>query len=237
MTFRQTRTGVHTRTWGDGPRQALLVHGIMSSADTWHSVAPRLAAHGYRVTALDLGGHGLSHRGPYSLQAWEQDVLSVAPARLGLAIGHSLGAVVLSGIIDRLQPARAVYSDPAWRGDPAGPGAREFFAGFKNSTEADIRARSPRWSDLDVHTDIESLVQWDLDTLDAIEDLHSVDRMPDSASVPSLVQLGGDSFIRTPTLESDARERGFEVRVLDGAGHNIHRDDLDAFMGSLEGWL
>lgn len=237
MTGTSQTQRVHTREWGDGPRTALLLHGIMSSADTWHAVAPRLVAHGYRVVALDLGGHGGSHRGPYSLEGWQQDVVGAAPGHIDLALGHSLGAVILGEVVDRLRPSRAVYSDPAWRGEPSGPDAREFFSAFKDSTAEDIRSRSPRWSDDDVRADLNAFRHWDLDTLDAVDGLHTVDRMPTTTVVPSLLQLGGDSFIRTPTLEADARARGFEVRVVPGAGHNIHRDDLDGFMTSLDGWL
>lgn len=32
-------------------------------------------------------------------------------------------------------------------------------------------------------------------------------------------------------------ERGFEVRTVAGAGHTIHRDDFDAFMAALDGWI
>lgn len=228
---------LHVRSWGTGSRRALLIHGIMSSGRTWHAVGPRLAARGYRVTALDLGGHGQSHRGPYTLQSWADDVTAVADTGWELVLGHSLGGVVLGQVVDVLRPARAVYSDPAWRGDPGGPSAREFFAGFKDSTAEQIRAENPRWSEEDVQADLEGFAQWDLDTLDAVDDLHRVDRMPATATVPSLVQLGAESFIGTAGLIADAQKRGFEVRSLPGAGHNLHRDDIDGFFESLEGWL
>ena len=39
-------------------------------------------------------------------------------------------------------------------------------------------------------------------------------------------------------LASDElKGRGFEVRVVVGAGHSIHRDDLAGFFGSLDGWV
>ncbi|MER6527394.1 alpha/beta hydrolase [Streptomyces sp. NPDC001508] len=234
MTFVRT---VHTRSWGSGPRTALLIHGIMSSSETWQEIGPRLASLGYRVTALDLGGHGLSHRGPYSLDGWADDVMSVVTAPPNLVIGHSLGGAVLGHVVDQLRPARAVYSDPAWRGTPGGPSARELFTPFKQSTAEQIRARDPQWSEADVQADLRGFAQWDLDTLDAVDSLHAVDRMPARATVPSLVQLGGDSFIRTDDLVTDAREKGFTVREVPGTGHNIHRDDPDAFMDSLGGWL
>ncbi|MEU4129336.1 hypothetical protein [Streptomyces wuyuanensis] len=31
--------------------------------------------------------------------------------------------------------------------------------------------------------------------------------------------------------------RGFALRTVKGAGHAVHRDDVDGFMASLEGWI
>ncbi len=82
--------------WGDpGAPDLLLLHGGNLSADDWQDVAPRLAAVGWRVTALDLRGCGESDWDPEARYGVEQTVADVA--ELGLApfvlVGHSLGAV------------------------------------------------------------------------------------------------------------------------------------------------
>src|SRR5947209_7919937 len=105
---------LHVREWGRGDRVAVLIHGITSDASSWHRLGPDLAARGYRVLAPDLRGHGLSPRGAYSPEAWTEDVLETVPERPELALGHSLGGLVLAIAADRLRPARAVYEDPAW---------------------------------------------------------------------------------------------------------------------------
>ena len=54
---------LHVTEWGEGPRTAVLIHGITSEGATWGRVAPRLAERGYRMLAPSLRGHGPSPRG------------------------------------------------------------------------------------------------------------------------------------------------------------------------------
>lgn len=117
---------LHTTTWGSGDRTALLVHGLMADHRTWRRVGPALADRGYRVIAVDLRGHGASDRAPgpeaYRPDDHADDLVETLPAGAELAIGHSLGGLVLARAVERLAPARAVYSDPAWH-LAAGPAA------------------------------------------------------------------------------------------------------------------
>lgn len=83
-------------TFGRGP-EIVLVHGLGSSGSHWLPVA-RLLARRYRVTMIDLPGHGLaSMPTPFSL---EQATLALdrALAEGGdepvILVGHSLGGLV-----------------------------------------------------------------------------------------------------------------------------------------------
>ncbi|MEK8172461.1 alpha/beta fold hydrolase [Streptomyces sp. M19] len=99
---------------GDGDRTILLVHGVMSSADTWRRVAPVLAKRGYRVIMPDLRGHGDSpHADAYTPELLAADLVESVPAGVDLALAHSFGAPVLALATPELRPARVVYSDPA----------------------------------------------------------------------------------------------------------------------------
>lgn len=82
----------------DGP-VVLLLHGLLSDATTWDRAVPLLAAHGLRVIALDLPGHGESAKPPgtYLLDDFAialdefLDVLGVAAVTV---CGHSFGGAI-----------------------------------------------------------------------------------------------------------------------------------------------
>ncbi|MGW3325656.1 alpha/beta fold hydrolase [Streptomyces virginiae] len=228
---------LHTQTWGEGDRVALLIHGIMADHRTWRRVGPALADHGYRVIAVDLRGHGASGRGPYSPELFADDVVETLPAGAELAIGHSLGGLTLSLAVDRLRPARAVFSDPAFHLAPVDGFGPELLARFKTATKEQIRAMSPRWDEVDVDIEWETLAVWDERTALSLAPLVGADLMPAAPVVPSLVQLADPSTLITRERAQLLKSRGFEVRSVVGAGHTIHRDDFDGFMASLEGWL
>ncbi|MFF4445794.1 alpha/beta fold hydrolase [Streptomyces sp. NPDC001502] len=229
---------LHTQTWGEGDRVALLIHGIMADHRTWRRVGPALADHGYRVIAVDLRGHGASGRGEYSPALFADDVVETLPAGAELAIGHSLGGLTLSLAVDRLRPARAVFSDPAFHlAAPAEGFGPEVLAQFKTATKEQIRAMSPRWEEVDVDIELETLAVWDERTALSLAPLVGADLMPPAPVVPSLVQLADPSVLIDEERTRLLKSRGFEVRSVAGAGHTIHRDDFDGFMASLEGWL
>ncbi|WP_406084163.1 alpha/beta fold hydrolase [Streptomyces virginiae] len=229
---------LHTQTWGEGDRVALLIHGIMADHRTWRRVGPALADHGYRVIAVDLRGHGASGRGAYRPELFADDVVETLPAGAELAIGHSLGGLTLSLAVDRLRPARAVFSDPAFHlAAPVDGFGPELLAQFKTATKEQIRTMSPRWDEVDVDIELETLAVWDERTALSLAPLVGADLMPAAPVVPSLVQLADPSTLITQERAQLLKSRGFEVRSVVGAGHTIHRDDFDGFMASLEGWL
>ncbi len=231
---------LHTQTWGEGDRLALLIHGIMADHRTWRRVGPALADHGYRVIAVDLRGHGASGRGEYSPALYADDVVETLPAGAELAIGHchSLGGLTLSLAVDRPKPRRAVFSDPAWHlAAPVEGFGPEMPAQLKTATRAQIRAMSPRWEEVDVDIELATLALWDERTALSLTPLLGADLMPAAPVVPSLVQLADPSTLISQERAQTLKSRGFEVRSVAEAGHTIHRDDFDGFMASLEGWI
>lgn len=84
---------------GDGV-SFLLVHGLASNARLWDGVAPRLAAAGHRVAAVDLRGHGRSDKpdGGYDFATISEDLRGLIAA-LGfdrpVLVGQSWGAGVV----------------------------------------------------------------------------------------------------------------------------------------------
>ncbi|QHY99668.1 N-acyl homoserine lactonase [Streptomyces sp. S4.7] len=233
---------LHTHTWGDGDRVALLVHGIMADHRTWRRVGPELAARGLRVIAVDLRGHGASGRGPYGPGDFADDLVETLPTGAEVAIGHSLGGMALALAVERLAPRRAVYCDPAWHlpGPAAGAAGSEGparLAAGKTLSREEISALNPRWEDVDVDLEVASLAVWDEGTAYGIAPAFGAGLRPARPVVPSLVTTADPSPMVSPADVVELRARGFEVRTVKGAGHTAHRDDFDAFMAALEGWV
>jgi pimeloyl-ACP methyl ester carboxylesterase len=84
----------------DGPVPYLLIHGLASNARLWDGVAPRLAAAGHPVAAVDLRGHGRSDKpdGGYDFATISEDLRALIAA-LGferpVLVGQSWGAGVV----------------------------------------------------------------------------------------------------------------------------------------------
>ncbi|MEV6781448.1 alpha/beta fold hydrolase [Streptomyces sp. NPDC051098] len=230
---------LHTTTWGTGDRLALLVHGIMADHRTWRRVGPALAARGYRVLAVDLRGHGASGRADrYTLQDHTDDLVETLPTGAEVAIGHSLGGLALSRAVRQLAPRRAVYVDPAWHLPDGDDGYRpDLFAQAKTLTREQIRAASPRWDEVDVGVELETLRLWEEGTAYGLTGLVGTDLLPAEPVVPSLVALADPSTLVSAERAALLAARGFAVRTVPGAGHTIHRDDFDGFMAALDGWV
>ena len=230
---------LHTTTWGEGDRVALLIHGIMADHRTWRRVGPALAELGYRVLAVDLRGHGASGRaGSYTPQDYADDIIETLPAGAQLAVGHSLGGLTLSLAVRQLAPQRAVYADPAWYlPDGAGGFRPQWFTRAKSFTRERIEEMNPRWEAEDVEIELDSVRLWDEATAYGLMDAAGKDLLPAKPFVPSLVTLADPSSLVSRERAELLRERGFEVRSVAGAGHTIHRDDFDGFMASLEDWI
>ncbi|WP_406064763.1 alpha/beta hydrolase [Streptomyces sp. NBC_01077] len=233
---------LHTSTWGSGDRIALLVHGLMADHRTWRRVGPALAELGYRVIAVDLRGHGLSGRaaGPeeYRPEDYADDLVETLPAGAELAVGHSLGGLALAQALERLEPARAVYSDPAWHlgAGPAGYRAEVFVRG-KSMTREQIRGFNPHWSEEDLDAEGAAVRLWDERSAYGLREFVGADLWPARATVPSLVTLADPSMLIPPDAARMLASRGFTVRTVAKAGHTIHRDDFDGFMSTLGEWI
>ncbi len=88
------------RQWGTSGTPIVLVHGFVESADTWQYTAPRLAAAGHRVFALDLDGWGYSQRvAPFTAKHQTTQLLDFIAAlhlRRPVLVGHSSGAAIVA---------------------------------------------------------------------------------------------------------------------------------------------
>jgi len=105
------RLRLHLLEWGDAGPVVLLLHGFLEHAHVWDWVAPRLAAAGLHVFALDWRGHGDSEwigaGGYYHFIDYVADLAALVPqlAERVALVAHSMGggaAVLYAGT----EPAR-----------------------------------------------------------------------------------------------------------------------------------
>jgi pimeloyl-ACP methyl ester carboxylesterase len=236
---------LHVRTWGSGERVALLLHGMSSNSNTWHAVGPALAACGYRVAAVDLPGHGRSPRDPHAtVETFVAALLGTVQPRPGLAVGHSMGGLILAAAADRLRPQRAVYVDIPLGPGPATPVDRatlaaEFAADQAASSIDELRAARPWWSEMDIAIEAEAAGQWDVPTAAALwESVCTHDFTPPTVdgkvATPSVMVHADPSDSVNPAHLAGLAARGFMVCGVPGAGHTIWYGHLEEFLAAIE---
>jgi pimeloyl-ACP methyl ester carboxylesterase len=231
-----------TTTAGDGPRRALLLHGLSSNAAGWWRLVPDLVDAGYTVVAPDLRGHGDSAKTPtYRFDEYAGDVLELG---LGwdLVVGHSLGGTVaVLCAADSGWAARMVLEDPAIVIPDATEAHEWLLAPFEGPmTVATIAAGEPRWEHRDHETKAQALRQcgpevvertvWDNDPWDVRTAVPAI--VAPTLALAADPELGG---LVSPALAEwlVAANPAVEVTWIDGAGHSIHRDSYPAFWEAL----
>ena len=111
---------LHVRTFGEGERWALCLHGVGRTGELYAPLAAELP--GWRVVAYDLRGHGLSPpEPPWLIETQLADVLeTLGDEQPDAWIGHSFGGRLIIELAGR-DPgriARTVLLDPAIRVRP-----------------------------------------------------------------------------------------------------------------------
>jgi pimeloyl-ACP methyl ester carboxylesterase len=233
-------TDEHWKAEGAFAGTAVLLHGLTSSASTWWQVGPLLAAGGWDVTALDLPGHGDHPRDgePITASSMVESVADRLPAiGVDLLIGHSMGAVVATGVADthpELVRALVLEDPPSWRGDPDRDADRVRRSHAAAAADPDAARRrtaadNPTWARTDVDHDVDNLLAADADAVSTGLANHlRGDLLTDLAHVrvPVLLLLAepARSALHEPERSVIVRALAPE-RVVDlPAGHCIHRD-------------
>jgi pimeloyl-ACP methyl ester carboxylesterase len=241
-----SRLKLHTREWGTGDRVAVLVHGMMGESRQFWEVGPALADRGFRVIAVDLPGHG--HSGPClsgGLGAFAERLVASVPGKPELALGHSLGAMVVAAAVPRLQPGHVVYVDvPFQPPDTVGPrqDGAALTASFEelraDRTAARLAKTRPWWKSRDCEVEEEAARLFDVPTAVALQLATAGQPVTaPSTSVPSLlIHADPSSFVSSQRI-AELRALGFEVRGVEGAGHSVWYGFFDEFMATLDDWL
>jgi pimeloyl-ACP methyl ester carboxylesterase len=228
---------LETTTWGDGPRRALIVHGISSNRSGWWRFGPDLAGLGYRVVAPDLRGHGESPKSDRMLIEDYRDDLMALGEGWDLVLGHSLGgAIVLAALeIAPAGTARLVLQDPAIIGS-SDPSVRDWLlADYVVPITAErVAEENPRWHPHDAARKAEALRQSGPEVVHrTLEEPWNYWDALAGLTVPTLL-IGADperGALVGPVLGSAAEQANGNIRfvTIPGGSHSMHRDEYDAF--------
>lgn len=231
---------LHSTTVGDGARHIGLVHGLGADGTTWEPLVERLLAAGdFRITTIDLRGHGRSDRASsYALDDLAGDVVETLPAHLHGVIGHSLGGAVLARAVERLAPERAIYLDPGFRLaiPTTGVAGRLFWLvplvtlGGAQLLQARKTAASRAAYPADVRAAM-AAAQARFDKRMAIGVFRDVAFHPVPVAppvIPSTIVLSDDSPAVLPDAYAAQLEAaGWDVRRIAGVHHDMHLEDPD----------
>lgn len=231
---------LHAHVWGDGSRTALLLHGQFGDGLMWWEVAPRIAAHGYRVIAPDLPGHGRSLRDMVAtVESTIEGLVKLCPAP-EIAIGQSLGGLILAHGADHLRVQRAVFVDVPLRLPPGGRNeeTEQLLADVKAQRTLEwLRRERPHWNDRDCQIEAEAAMMFDVTTsLSLVGSLRGM-KHPPASGIRSLAILPEPSEHVGPDDVAELHDLGVEVRKIPGAGHTVWYGHVDEFLHSLDGWI
>ena len=256
----------YTRTGGDKP-PVVLAHGVTDDGLCWTPVAEMLAADYDVIMADARGhGRSEAPETGYDPATQAADLAGLI-AGLGLrkppVLGHSMGAVtalVLAGSYPEVPGALVLEDPPQWwlTGRPQEPdqaaeerlsGVRAWFTGLKDKTREELiaqqRAATPEWSEAELGLWADSKMRvspqvWNVfagapgAAVDWRQILQAI-RCPAlfiTADVDRGALLSQDGVAALQELLPQAR-----VAHIAGAGHSVHRDQLDGFLAVVQEFL
>jgi len=246
---------IHAETFGAGP-DVVLVHGWGMHSGVWRGFARRCAEN-FRVTLVDLPGHGRSGMIPdFTLDGVGQALLDVAPQRahwLGWSLGAKIGLGVAASHPERLTSLTMLAGSARFTRAEDWPCAMDLalMSQFASDLMNDYHRTLMRflglqtWGLENAHEVLKELkahvaeceepdaaaLRAGLDLL-RHEDLRAL--LP-GLRVPLLLLLGGRDRLAPPAAGEAMRELagGAELQVLAGAAHTpflSHADECLALL-------
>lgn len=240
----------------------VVLHGLLGSLRNWQGAAKRLSSK-FRVYGLDLRNHGGSpHANSMQYADLAGDVLAWAAAELHGGfhlLGHSMGGKVAMRLaVDQPNLVKTLtVLDIAPRG--YAPRWQREFEIMREMPVADFESRTAAEAWLEPHitdwafrkfliTNLERSdeggFRWvvNLGILqDALPDLfRQVPEDGESFSGPTLFLRGSKSRFVDPVSDADQIKRHFPaatIATVEGAGHNVHFDQPEAFAEALEQFI
>lgn len=249
------------RTGGD-KQPVVLLHGFTDNGLCWTRVARDLEQD-YDVIIYDARGHGLSD-GPitgFTPQLLAEDaagIIQTLKLERPFLLGHSMGAAT-AGLVAAYHPdlMRAIaLEDPPWHDftqPPATvPGGNKPFSfedwikGLKAQTReeiiADGKKSNPSWPDEEFGLWADSKLQLNIDVFKGRSSIHEPWReFVPRITCPTLL-ITADPARGAIVAPEDVREieqiwHNGRVLHIDGAGHNIRREQYDAYIAAVKAFF
>jgi pimeloyl-ACP methyl ester carboxylesterase len=250
----------YRRTGGDKP-PVVLAHGITDSGLCWMRLAQALEGE-YDLVMVDARGHGLSDAPEtgYAPRDHAADIASLVQA-LGLErpalIGHSMGAgnVAMTAAIYPDLARCAVLEDPPWRMayDPVVRAAmietwradtitKKSWA--REEIIAEGQASRPSWAEVEWEPWVDAKLQVDPAVFDWV-DLHASptawQEVVRKIACPTLLVTAdpvlGAIVSLEVTREAARLNPRLQVAHIPGAGHNIRREQFEAYVEAVQAFL
>jgi pimeloyl-ACP methyl ester carboxylesterase len=249
---------VHYHRTGDGRRPpVVLLHGFSDDGLCWRRVAEVLQDT-FDVVMIDARNHGDSSTATVDVPDMAADVAAVI-STLELdrpaVVGHSIGAAIAAELAGRRPElvSRLVLEDPPWRdaADDSGvtaqqrrEGARTYLASLTTMTEQAIRElghrQHPDWGAVDIADWVVSKQRVRVEAAESLGGPMQPDAI-DTLRCPTLLIHGEPA--RGGLLTADLAERlaaahdGLTTCSIDGAGHNIRRENFERYVDVLGAYL
>lgn len=240
------------RTGGRG-RPLILLHGFSDAGLCWTRVARDMEAD-YDIVMPDARGHGRSERGGAAFDSAQRGADAAGLIRgLGLdhvaLAGHSMGAMTAAEIAatDPDLVACLILEDPPWRDAmQSAPGRWDYIRRCQELPAEEVpaycRELHPGWDEAEVGPWVEAKRQFDLSQLATPRPGSSRPWREIAAAIqcPMLLLTADPDLgaIVTPAagVEAARLARG-RVEHIAGAGHNIRREQYEAYRAAFVEFL
>lgn len=247
------------RTGGDKPA-FILLHGASDNGLCWTPVAELLAEQ-YDVIMPDAQGHGLSDRidQDFTFMNHTNQVVGLIQElniTKPIIMGHSMGAGTAVNVAAEYPylPKAIVLEDPGWNRQESAVSEREedrlkqrddFIRYLAEATRrtreeliAECRKANPRWSEAEIGPWADSKLQFDPTLFSTMQlDRPSYVQLIPKIMCPTLLIISDGGIVTSETAEHASKlwkaEHPFQWVQIKGAGHNIRREQFEAFCDTL----
>jgi len=248
---------------GSGKQTIILLHGVSDNGLCWSRVAEVLIKK-YDVILVDAQGHGLSDRvGPgFSYESHARQIAGLIKAlklTKPLVMGHSMGAGTAADMASEYPalPGAIILVDPPWsdlaphprNAEEAGKMQQEFhnmFSGLGKRRIQDIimesRKLDPSWPEEERLPWAMAKKQFDINIFNyVVVNPHPFEEIVGKIQCPTLLVTGEKGVVSKETAEKITTlwkaNSPYRWARIEGAGHNVHRDNYMGFMKALEEFL